>query len=31
VTVELEMHDGAIDAVWIVGQAISIFETVISL
>jgi PhzF family phenazine biosynthesis protein len=31
VTVELEMHEGTIDAVWIVGQAISIFETVISL
>jgi PhzF family phenazine biosynthesis protein len=31
VTVELEMREGAIDAVWIVGQAISIFETVISL
>jgi PhzF family phenazine biosynthesis protein len=31
VTVELEMHDGTIAAVWIVGQAISIFETVISL
>jgi PhzF family phenazine biosynthesis protein len=31
VTVELEMHDGTIEAVWIVGQAISIFETVISL
>jgi predicted PhzF superfamily epimerase YddE/YHI9 len=31
VTVELEMRDGAVEAVWIVGQAISIFETVISL
>jgi PhzF family phenazine biosynthesis protein len=31
VTVELEMHDGGIDAVWIIGQAISIFETVISI
>ena len=31
VYVELEMHDGQIDAVWIIGQAISIFETVISL
>jgi PhzF family phenazine biosynthesis protein len=31
VTVELEMRESAIEAVWIVGQAISIFETVISL
>jgi hypothetical protein len=31
VTVELEMHDGEIDAVWIIGQAVSIFETVISI
>ena len=31
VTVELEMHDGVIDGVWIVGQAVSIFETVISI
>jgi len=25
------MHDGTIDAVWIIGQAVSIFETVISI
>jgi PhzF family phenazine biosynthesis protein len=31
VSVELEMHDREIDAVWIIGQAISIFETVISI
>jgi predicted PhzF superfamily epimerase YddE/YHI9 len=31
VTVELEMRDGAIEAVWIIGQAISIFETEISI
>jgi PhzF family phenazine biosynthesis protein len=32
VTVELEMHDGGeIDAVWIIGQAVSIFETVITI
>jgi PhzF family phenazine biosynthesis protein len=31
VTVELEMHDGEIDAVWIIGQAVSIFETVITI
>ena len=31
VSVELEMHDGTIDAVWIIGQAVSIFETEISL
>jgi PhzF family phenazine biosynthesis protein len=31
VTVELEMHAGEIDAVWIIGQAVSIFETVISI
>jgi PhzF family phenazine biosynthesis protein len=31
VSVELEMHDGTIDAVWIIGQAVSIFETVISI
>ena len=31
VTVELETRDGAIDGVWIIGQAISIFETEISL
>jgi hypothetical protein len=30
--VELEMHDGGeIDAVWIIGQAVSIFETVICI
>ena len=31
VDVELEVRDGAIEAVWIIGQAISIFETEISL
>lgn len=31
VTVELETRDGAIDGVWIIGQAVSIFETVISI
>jgi len=31
VDVELEFKDGALDAVWIVGQAISIFETEIIL
>jgi PhzF family phenazine biosynthesis protein len=31
VDVELEVHDGAIEAVWIIGQAVSIFETEISL
>jgi PhzF family phenazine biosynthesis protein len=31
VDVELEVRDGAIDAVWIIGQAVSIFETEISL
>ena len=31
VDVELEMKDGAVDGVWIVGQAVSIFETEIVL
>ncbi len=31
VDVELEFRDGHIDAVWIIGQAVSIFETEISL
>jgi PhzF family phenazine biosynthesis protein len=31
VNVELEIKDGAIEAVWIIGQAISIFETEIEL
>jgi PhzF family phenazine biosynthesis protein len=31
VDVELELRDGTIDAVWIVGQAVSIFETEIVL
>jgi len=31
VDVELEVRDGAVDGVWIIGQAISIFETEISL
>jgi predicted PhzF superfamily epimerase YddE/YHI9 len=31
VNVELEIKDGAIDAVWIIGQAISIFETEIDV
>jgi PhzF family phenazine biosynthesis protein len=31
VTVELETRDGAVDGVWIIGQAVSIFETVISI
>jgi len=31
VDVELELRDGAIDAVWIIGQAVSIFETEITL
>ena len=31
VDVELEFRDGHIDAVWIIGQAVSIFETVITL
>jgi PhzF family phenazine biosynthesis protein len=31
VNVELEIKDGAIDGVWIIGQAISIFETEIAL
>jgi PhzF family phenazine biosynthesis protein len=31
VEVELELKDGQIDAVWIIGQAISIFETEITL
>jgi predicted PhzF superfamily epimerase YddE/YHI9 len=31
VDVELELRDGQIDAVWIVGQAVSIFETEIVL
>jgi PhzF family phenazine biosynthesis protein len=31
VEVELELRDGHIDAVWIIGQAVSIFETEITL
>jgi PhzF family phenazine biosynthesis protein len=31
VEVELEVKDGAIEAVWIIGQAVAIFETEISL
>ena len=31
VTVELETRDGVVDGVWIIGQAVSIFETVISI
>jgi PhzF family phenazine biosynthesis protein len=31
VDVELEMHDGTIAGVWIIGQAVSIFETEITL
>jgi PhzF family phenazine biosynthesis protein len=31
VDVELEIRDGHIEAVWIIGQAVSIFETEISL
>jgi PhzF family phenazine biosynthesis protein len=31
VDVELEFEDGSLDAVWIVGQAVSIFETTITL
>jgi len=31
VTVELERRDGGIDGVWIIGQAVSIFETEISI
>jgi PhzF family phenazine biosynthesis protein len=31
VDVELEVRNGAIEAVWIIGQAVSIFETEISL
>ena len=31
VTVELETRDGGIDGVWIIGQAVSIFETEISI
>ena len=31
VEVELEVKDGAIDGVWIIGQAVAIFETEISL
>jgi PhzF family phenazine biosynthesis protein len=31
VTVELETRDGTVDGVWIIGQAVSIFETVISI
>jgi len=31
VDVELELQDGRIDAVWIIGQAVSIFETEITL
>jgi hypothetical protein len=29
--VELEIKEGAIEAVWIIGQAISIFETEIEI
>jgi PhzF family phenazine biosynthesis protein len=31
VDVELEFHDGALDGVWIIGQAVSIFETEMTL
>jgi predicted PhzF superfamily epimerase YddE/YHI9 len=31
VNVELEIKDGVIDGVWIIGQAVSIFETEIEL
>jgi PhzF family phenazine biosynthesis protein len=31
VVVELETRDGVIDGVWIIGQAVSIFETEISI
>ncbi len=31
VRVELELRDGSVDAVWIIGQAVSIFETEIEL
>jgi len=31
VTVELETRDGVVDGVWIIGHAVSIFETVISI
>jgi PhzF family phenazine biosynthesis protein len=31
VDVELEFKDGSVDAVWIIGQAVSIFETEITL
>jgi predicted PhzF superfamily epimerase YddE/YHI9 len=31
VNVELEIRDGAIDGVWIIGQAVSIFETEIAV
>ena len=31
VNVELEIKEGAIEAVWIIGQAISIFETEIEI
>lgn len=31
VDVELEFHDGALDGVWIIGQAVSIFETELTL
>jgi predicted PhzF superfamily epimerase YddE/YHI9 len=31
VDVELEFKDGSVEAVWIIGQAISIFETEIQL
>jgi PhzF family phenazine biosynthesis protein len=31
VEVELEFRDGSVDAVWIIGQAVSIFETEIAL
>jgi len=31
VEVELEFRDGALDAVWIIGQAVSIFETQMEL
>jgi hypothetical protein len=31
VDVELELRDGVIECVWIVGQAVSIFETEITL
>jgi hypothetical protein len=31
VEVELELKNGSVDAVWIIGQAVSIFETEMTL